>query len=346
MNIKKISENITTVLKNEKLQEIATEFTELFVDSKLAEGVLKELPGTNILIGAFKGFTSIQDALFVNKLSAFLKEIKDIPVEEREALVAKIESSEKYRTKIGEKLIYIIDKCDDTEKAQLNAILFKAVALKKIDYDTFLRCALVIERCMLNELQEFILQDEESYSIEYYSDYLSWGLLQFAPFYIELEEISSYDEHNNKEYKLNDGNLGLQLSWAGKKIREHLREFVKSNDTTFDITTYTSEEIKNHLNDIFVVYLKDENKHKLENVVRMTLLQMLNNPVISKDDFFYLAGLAIDKTESDIAVFNKYMIEHRDNLAKFGFVFDYQSWSDFSVKYSEKKLDDLMKYFE
>jgi hypothetical protein len=346
MNIKRISDKITTVLRNENLQEIATEFTEVFVDAKLAEGVLKELPVTNILIGTFKALTSIQDALFVNKLSAFLNEIKDIPLEEREEMISKIDSSEKYRTKVGEKLMYIIDKCDDTEKAQLTAILLKAVALKKIDYDSFLRCALVIERCMLDELKEFVLHDEVNYSIEYYSDYLSWGLLEFAPFYIELEETNSYDEFNSKEYKLHNGNLALRLSWAGKKIRENLREFVKSNDDTFNITTYTKTEVENHLKDIFKIYLKEEHRHKLENVIKTTLIQMMNNPKISKEDFFELAYSAIEKTETDITVYNQYMKDHYNKLAALDIKFDFQFWLDFKEEYNVKYLETLMKNFK
>ena len=70
MGIKSVSDKLGIVLKDANLRQISTEFTEILVDSKLTDGVLKDLPGTNILIGAFKAYNSIQDAIFVNKLSS------------------------------------------------------------------------------------------------------------------------------------------------------------------------------------------------------------------------------------------------------------------------------------
>jgi len=346
MNIKKISENISTVLKDENLRDIATEFTEVFVDRNLIEGVLKELPGTNILIGAFKAYTSVQDALFINKLSAFLKEIKDIPLKEREEMIAEIDASPKNRIKLGEKLLYIVDKCDDPDKAQLTAILFKSIAKKAMDYDSFVRCAQVIQRCILSELKEFVLEDKLNYTIESYSDYLIWGLLGFEPFSIELEELSANNEFNGKEYKLHKNDLGLRLSWEGKKIRENLREFVKSNDDTFNITTFAKIEIEHHLSEIFKIYLKEEHRHKLENVIKITLIQMMNNPKISTEDFFELAYTAIEKTEIEITVFNQHIKEHYNKLAALDIKFDFQFWLDFKEKYNARYLETLMKTFK
>lgn len=343
MNIKRISDKLTIALKNENLQEIATEFTEVFIDTKLAEGVLKELPGTNILVGAFKAFTSIQDALFVRKLSAFLNEIKDIPLKEREEMITEIDSSTNHRIRVGEKLLYIIDKCDDPDKAQLTAILFKCVAQKKMDYDTFLRCALVIEQSMLDELQEFILHDDIKYSIESYSDYLAWGLLQFEPFSIELEEMNSYDEYNSKEYKLHNGTLELQLSWAGKKIRENLRDFVHSNNDFFDITTISKVNVELHIKTIFDIYLKPEYQHKLEHVLKRTLLQMYNNPHLENDEFYDLASFIIKTSGIEISIFNNYFNEHADNFSKLALLFDCQRWHEFKDKYNLKLYEDFMK---
>ena len=46
-------------------------------------------------------------------------EIKNISATKRRDMINKIDNSGKFRTKVGEKLLYIIDKCEDHEKSQI-----------------------------------------------------------------------------------------------------------------------------------------------------------------------------------------------------------------------------------
>ena len=77
------------------------------------------------------------------------------------------------------KLLFIIDKCEDTDKASLTGLLFKSFLEKKIDYDQFITGTNIIEKTPLPDLMFFIENDVEELELDNGgSEFVSYGLME------------------------------------------------------------------------------------------------------------------------------------------------------------------------
>lgn len=221
-----ITNSFSATLKDSDLQSVTTDLAETFSDALLNEGLLKEIPILGTLLGIGKAGFKIRDRLFLKKLLYFLAEINSISQADREKLITEIDSSQEYRTKVGEKLLYIIEKCEDHEKSQTMGRLFRAFLDKKIDYDSFLRCSIIVQRAMLDDLEWFVQHDWEQLSIEESADYLNWGVVEIVPLKIDLKQRTNYDYWDNDQhtYELEGGEIKTEITFIGKKIREALKQ--------------------------------------------------------------------------------------------------------------------------
>src|SRR5690242_4726230 len=104
-----IGNNIVTVIKDQDLQKVGCDIAEAILDTNLTEGVLKEIPFISTIFGTYSAVASIQDKLFIKKLFSFLYELSSVSQEKRIEQIIKIEDDRKYQTKVGEKLMFIID---------------------------------------------------------------------------------------------------------------------------------------------------------------------------------------------------------------------------------------------
>lgn len=149
--------------------------------------------------------------------------------------IIKLEDDNKYRTKVGEKLLYIIDKCEDADKASLTGILFKSFLQKKIGYDQFLVGALAIDRTPLPDLIYFIDNDFDDWSLDDGgSEYVNYGLMELSipnpKIKIDTEYLSyeplDISDLRDLENRLSISNFETKakVSWAGRNIRKYLRE--------------------------------------------------------------------------------------------------------------------------
>ena len=95
------------------------DYAEVFTDSVLKDGILKDIPIVNSIVGVGKIGFAINDYLFLKKILSFLVNIKDVHQSQREKLLLKIENSEKYQKNVGEAILLIINKIDDLEKPKI-----------------------------------------------------------------------------------------------------------------------------------------------------------------------------------------------------------------------------------
>ena len=144
-------EDLIVVIKEKEIQKISTDIVESIIDTKLPESVYKEIPFLSTIFGTYDTATSIQDMLFIKKLLTFLYELKSVSQDQRISQIIKIEDDTKYKTKGGEKLLFIISKCDDLDKSSILGSLFRGYLEEKITYDEFLACVSCIERTPLPE---------------------------------------------------------------------------------------------------------------------------------------------------------------------------------------------------
>lgn len=224
------------VIRDNEFKNITKDLVECAIDANLPESLLKEVPLLSTIISSFNAITNIKDRLFVKKLLTFLYELKSISEDEILDQIIKLEDSNKYRTKVGEKLLYIIDKCEDPDKASLTGLLFKSYLEKKIDYDEFLAASNTIERTPLPDLLYFIDNDFDDWALDSGgSEYVSYGLMEIRVSKPEIKVSSEprYDygekyapsEEEVLQDKINITGFDIKacVSWNGRTIRKCLR---------------------------------------------------------------------------------------------------------------------------
>lgn len=222
----KYSASLTKTLKESDLKDVGVDLAEDLIDSTIQDGVLKDIPILGSLVGLGKTAARVKDVLFLKKVLYFINEVKDIPFTEREKVISEIDNSEKYRLKIGEKLLYILDKADDHEKTLLVGKLFRAFLKQEVNYDTFLRGSVIIDKAIIEDLNWFIENDWEKLSIEEAAEFINWGLFELEPLNIKVKE-AGYEHASQWEQKANfaieGGQLSATITSVGRKLRQHLK---------------------------------------------------------------------------------------------------------------------------
>ena len=157
-----LESSIVGPLAKDSLMDVA----EYSIDEVFNNEIIKQIPIVKTVIGVIQTGINIHDRLFLKKIVAFLVGINHIPEKQRKKVVDKINSSKKYQMRVGEKLLYIIDKCDDYTNAENIAKLFSAMVKGDISYEQYLEAPRVLARISTNDLNLFI-QSYDSSSLSY-----------------------------------------------------------------------------------------------------------------------------------------------------------------------------------
>ncbi|HUG80788.1 MAG TPA: hypothetical protein VML01_03940, partial [Bryobacterales bacterium] len=147
-----LSASLSDSLMDSDLQSVTVQMAESLADSPLEDSIARDIPVIGTIYGLAKVGFNVRDRLFLKKLLYFLSELSQVPIAERAEMVSMVDRSGKYRTKVGEKLLYILDKSDDHESARIIARLFKAFVSGILSYDEFLRACRAIQNIMAAEL--------------------------------------------------------------------------------------------------------------------------------------------------------------------------------------------------
>ncbi|AZQ59735.1 hypothetical protein EJ994_13360 [Maribacter sp. MJ134] len=173
----KLQEKIETVVKTEEIQSVSIDLAESVVDLALDDGLLRDIPLIGSIVGLSKGYFTIKDRLLTKKLLYFLTELQTIPLEERQKQIKKINSSEKYESSVGDKLLFVIDKAEDSRIASLIGKLFRLNILSKLSYNTFISCTQIINtsnidlirfQCVTNLLHKVEFNDVSEINLPHY----------------------------------------------------------------------------------------------------------------------------------------------------------------------------------
>ena len=207
-----------------KIRELGTEVSEAIIDNavvmpvlnqinlnnanrEMVNGLLKDLPMLKMIAVS----NNIRDMIFISKLKNFLQPLKDIPKGKIKKEITKIDKSKKYRRKVGENLINLIDRSFDEEAAENVAILFKAFLDDKISYDEYVTASTVACRISSQDIKrfciDFMLIQEATVSY----DLLWTGLIDFT--FVPIEGVDvDYDQggtyedpRTGREYDVDSG---------------------------------------------------------------------------------------------------------------------------------------------
>tara|TARA_R110001592_G_scaffold74778_2_gene226835 strand:- start:4152 stop:4841 length:690 start_codon:yes stop_codon:yes gene_type:complete len=143
------------------LKSSTLSLAEKMLDGNLDDGIIKDIPVLSTLIGIGKTFNNIRDYLFAKKLVSFLSGLENMDPNKRAIELNQINSNLNYQQQVGEKLLFILDRCEDQTKAFYVAKLFVAFLSKDINYNEFLEACAILERCFLNDLARFLNSDLE-----------------------------------------------------------------------------------------------------------------------------------------------------------------------------------------
>jgi hypothetical protein len=229
--IKKLSNSLEETLKDSDLQNVTIELAETFTDTLLGEGLLREIPIIGAIVGLTKASISLNERLLIKKLIYFLAEFKDIDIEKRKKLILTIDNSEKQKIRVGEKLLYIINRCDDHITAKYIALLFSAFLNEEITYTEFLRCSTIVQKLLIEDLEQFIETKVEN--IETKITQYDKGLSDFQNSLItsgicatETERVSVKDQDDYKmteKYVIEGGDLIIYLTEIGYTLKKTIK---------------------------------------------------------------------------------------------------------------------------
>jgi hypothetical protein len=274
--MKELVQGLVAAIKDNNFQSIAKDGVEVVMDSFLKDGVIKDIPCMGMLSGLFNLNKSVRDQMFLKKIMRFLihSETSTTP-EERLKVIQEIDDSKEHRIKVGEKLMYILDKFDDDIKAGIFGYLYKEFGLRKLKYNDLLRCALVLDKCLVRELDFFLKNEPQTeYDLEKHSELLDWGLLSIAPLDISLEQDGT------DETKLEGGRLALKISKAGNLLRFHLKEYLQDQLDDIGISSMDISEARKYFEKIKRYPVESRNVYISE-----FILKLCNNYEISEADF-------------------------------------------------------------
>ena len=145
----------STILKSE-LPDIIKTVGEISIDSLLDEGIIKELPVLKTFVSIGKTFNSIRDYFFAKKMMKFLKCISEMPEEERETLVSKLEKDPDFGEYAGERIAELLSRIDGEVKPTLVATALKLYAKEEISSSELQHLNYAINRFLLCDKTELI----------------------------------------------------------------------------------------------------------------------------------------------------------------------------------------------
>lgn len=221
-----IQNSFDLTLTNSNLQNLNIDIAELTIDSVLNDGLLKDIPIVGTIANLSKFGANIHDRLFLKKILSFLNQLKDIPVDKRKKMIGNIDYSKKYRIKVGEKLLYIIDSCDDYEISELISVVFRVYIEEKITYDEFLKTASVLKNLNIDDFKWFIKEKKYHYfNLDDIGGLVGSGLFELHYEEVNVEVSNRINpitrEHDSKKFETDvDGGVSVSLSRVGKIILE------------------------------------------------------------------------------------------------------------------------------
>lgn len=141
------------VLLGSDLSDLLVDNLEVVLDRLLKDDLLCEIPAIGTAVGVIKLGADIRNHLFLQKLLRFFDQLGDIPETERQRFVDKLQTDEKFRRRVGENLVSLLDRFDDVEqKPVLLARVFESYVSGIIDQPTFLKLSTAVDRIKVYNL--------------------------------------------------------------------------------------------------------------------------------------------------------------------------------------------------
>lgn len=203
-----LSKDLVNSIVSSNASQVYIDIGEALLDTKINDEIIKNIPILSTIYNLSKAFISISDKLFLKKVMSFLYELKSIDKDKIENFKLKMDSDDKFQNKVGEQLIFIIDKCEDDEKSVIVGKIFKAYLNEEITYEDFLMLSKSIELLGIWDINEF--------KTNKYWDF-SWSGNLIAAGLLSQELIRGDERYDSYEYKID-----VRISQLGEKLKNIL----------------------------------------------------------------------------------------------------------------------------
>jgi hypothetical protein len=220
MGKEKISDDLESAIRNPSLQDSVVALLEVALDSGMEDGAFRDIPILGSIVGFGRAAISIRDRIFINKLGYFLREIESVPSDERRSLIDEINSSEETTVKIGEKILYVVDRCQDHASSRAAGILFKAFLEKEIDYHEFIALASAVDRLLYSDLVRFVMEKRARIPAWEANAYFGTCLVNFNELETSVED--QWDHDSTEPYIVTGNDLTMSVTEIGKKFQKIL----------------------------------------------------------------------------------------------------------------------------
>ena len=217
-----LSLDVTNVLCSSNLKDVSIDLAELTLDAILKNEALKSIPVVKTLLSIIETTQNISNYLFLKKIVTFLTNVKKVSAKKRKEMINKIDNSGEYKTKVGETLLNLLDKCDNTEKASYLGTWFAAFLRGKITYGMFLAGAHVINRVYLPDFEYFISQYEDWLMVEDAYEEIASGLfyVDFTTAFWDIKDVAAGIEDPD-----NVGDAGAKITPVGMALRSVFNKY-------------------------------------------------------------------------------------------------------------------------
>lgn len=189
------------------IAQITPDLAEVALDHVLDDGIVKDIPVIRSLYSIYKTTISLRDRALIKKLLIFLSSLKSLLPEKKQKFKERINKDDKFKQKVGEHLLLILERLDDMGKPFLVANAFHAFLEELIDYETFQRLASAIDRSFFLDLKYLeTVNDYKRLSSHSIINLVNSGIL-------EWESMTSINlAAVNNKYQLSDlGKLMLKF---------------------------------------------------------------------------------------------------------------------------------------
>lgn len=170
---------LNTLNKQDALDALV-ELAEIGFDSQLDDGILRDIPVLGTLIKLKNFGLSVSDYMLVNKLQKFVFALNQVSKPERDKFFTNLDKSDKYRSKVNDNLLLLINSSDDIDKPAMLGKVFCQYVKGFLNYEQFMQFSTSVNGLNAHQLKLFKEQNELFTSEEVGHTLASYGLVNIV----------------------------------------------------------------------------------------------------------------------------------------------------------------------
>lgn len=127
-----LEKGLLDTLKDENIENVCKDFSELAIDALLTDGILREIPVINSVVGLAKAGFSVRDRLFIEKVIRFINPLGKYSETERKEFLEALD--EKELKKAIQSAVLYLERLDSLEKPEMLGKAFESYMKGQITF--------------------------------------------------------------------------------------------------------------------------------------------------------------------------------------------------------------------